>query len=79
MANDLGGVDEILRVVSALGTAPLGDSPVTDNPHVAIVVEGSADKQLEILELVVGRRPLGSGLASRAIPDKVWVQGRQLG
>ena len=45
-ACDLSGVNEILGVVSALSSTPLGNRPVSDNPHVAVVVEGGADREL---------------------------------
>ncbi len=72
-ACNLSGVNEILGIVSALSSTPLGNCPASDNPHVAVVVEGGAYRELEKLELVIGRRPLRSGLTTWSRPDKVGV------
>ena len=72
-ACDLSSVNEILGVVSALRRTPFGNRPVSNNPHVAVVVEGCADREQEELELVIGRRPLRRCLSTWSSPDKVGV------
>ena len=55
---------------------PLGNGPVANNPPGAIVVEGHADRQAEVLKPVVGGGPLGGRLGAIS-PDEVGVDGGQ--